>query len=415
MQKRNYKVYADIGLDKELLTRRLTVLDTGAGPNFIRMPELGPTNQERTRYGPLQDIRDANRNAVRTLGAVKLPVRIGHYLVKVKFVVCRSLAAPIVLGCDYCDRFVEAIRPRSRLITLDDGSTVPIVRRPLRKVPTAAPLPPSMEYELAHGLPSPKIRESKPSVLTAESQTWVKVITQPHGLVVIQANAVITFTDNDYHLSKNHIVVAALPHPIEVVPSHVSPAEVLEFSDVSDESTGAYEGPREEPQPTEEQNDREKLVEELVFGKVPEGYKESIKQMLKKYASMWTGKLGGISATENHIDVIPGSRPISQPPHRAGPRTRQIEEDNVAKMLEAGVIETAQSAWASPVVLVPNPDGSLRFCVYYQKLNPVTLRDIDPLTRMDECIDSLGNANVFITLDANTGYWQVPVSEKDQD
>ena len=84
-------------------------------------------------------------------------------------------------------------------------------------------------------------------------------------------------------------------------------------------------------------------------------------------------------------------------------------------MLRAGVIEPAQSEWASPVVLVPKPDGTLRFCVDYRRLNAITVRDTYPLPRMDECIDSLGEANVFTTLDCNSGYWQIPVAAKDQD
>jgi hypothetical protein len=38
-----------------------------------------------------------------------------------------------------------------------------------------------------------------------------------------------------------------------------------------------------------------------------------------------------------------------------------------------------------------------------------------PLPRMDECIDSLGGATVFTTLDCNSGYWQIPVHPEDQD
>lgn len=34
---------------------------------------------------------------------------------------------------------------------------------------------------------------------------------------------------------------------------------------------------------------------------------------------------------------------------------------------------------------------------------------------MDECIDSLGSAKIFSTLDTNTGYWQVPVRPRDRD
>ena len=34
---------------------------------------------------------------------------------------------------------------------------------------------------------------------------------------------------------------------------------------------------------------------------------------------------------------------------------------------------------------------------------------------MDECIDSLGDAQVFSTLDCNAGYWQIEIEEEDKD
>jgi hypothetical protein len=71
----------------------------------------------------------------------------------------------------------------------------------------------------------------------------------------------------------------------------------------------------------------------------------------------------------------------------------------VQRILKAGVIEPANSERASPVVLVPKPDGSMRFCMDYRRLNTQTIRDSYPLPRMEECIDSLGYAKVFSTLD----------------
>jgi Reverse transcriptase (RNA-dependent DNA polymerase) len=67
------------------------------------------------------------------------------------------------------------------------------------------------------------------------------------------------------------------------------------------------------------------------------------------------------------------------------------------------------------VVLVPKPDGSLQFCVDYRRLSAVTIRDSYSLPRMDECIEYLGDACVFTTLDCNSGYWQIPVAPDDMD
>jgi hypothetical protein len=82
-------------------------------------------------------------------------------------------------------------------------------------------------------------------------------------------------------------------------------------------------------------------------------------------------------------------------------------------MLAEKVIEPATCEWVSPILLVSRPDGSLCFCVDYRSLNAITVPDTYPLPRMDECIDSLGDAVVFTTLDFNSGYWQIRVHPED--
>ena len=98
-------------------------------------------------------------------------------------------------------------------------------------------------------------------------------------------------------------------------------------------------------------------------------------------------------------------------PYSQRNEVRELLED----MLGREIIEPSKSAWSSPVVLVKKKDGSTRFCVDFQKLNGVTRKDAQPLPRIDDTLDTLGQACLFSTLDLASGYWQVQVDPKDQE
>ena len=64
-------------------------------------------------------------------------------------------------------------------------------------------------------------------------------------------------------------------------------------------------------------------------------------------------------------------------------------KDEIDKMLAYGVIVPSDSPWCFPIQMVPKPDGGIRFCVNFRKLNDRVVRDHFPLPRIDDCLDSL--------------------------
>ena len=59
-------------------------------------------------------------------------------------------------------------------------------------------------------------------------------------------------------------------------------------------------------------------------------------------------------------------------------------------------------------------NGELRLCVDFRKVNALTRMDAYLMPRIDDLIDGLGKASLLTTLDLTTGYWQIPVAEKDR-
>ncbi|CAM5082269.1 unnamed protein product [Eretmochelys imbricata] len=103
--------------------------------------------------------------------------------------------------------------------------------------------------------------------------------------------------------------------------------------------------------------------------------------------------------------------PIRAQPYRVAPQAKTAIEQEIQNMLQMDVIHPFESAWASPVVLVPKPDGEIRFCVDYCKLNAVTRPENYPMPRTDELLEKLGCEQFISTLDLTKGYWQVPLDE----
>ena len=138
---------------------------------------------------------------------------------------------------------------------------------------------------------------------------------------------------------------------------------------------------------------------------------------IKSYAYVFSksaSDLGRNRTLPHRINT--GVNPPVKEPLRRHPYAHLAEiEHNVQEMLSAKVIEPAQSAWSSNVLLVRKKDGSMRFCVDYRKLNNTTIKDSYPLPRIDSCLESLGGSYYFSTLDLRTGYWQTELQPEDAD
>src|SRR6266542_269603 len=94
--------------------------------------------------------------------------------------------------------------------------------------------------------------------------------------------------------------------------------------------------------------------------------------------------------------------------------TRQWLKGEVEDMLRRGIICLSNSPYAAGISIATKKDGSLRFCYAAIGLNDATIDDLYTIPNITELIDSLAGFEYCSIADLASGFWQIPVAEKDR-
>lgn len=86
-------------------------------------------------------------------------------------------------------------------------------------------------------------------------------------------------------------------------------------------------------------------------------------------------------------------------------------KEELEKMESSGVIErvTQPTDWCAPMVPVIKPNGQICICVDLKRLNENIKRERFMLPTTDKILTKLTGVKVFTSLDAATGFWQIPL------
>ena len=132
---------------------------------------------------------------------------------------------------------------------------------------------------------------------------------------------------------------------------------------------------------------------------------ESTRKWEQEYPAAFASKKKPLGRVKTQCIIDTGDHaPVRMRAYRAPLAKRQQIEKEIEDMLQDGVIEPSKSPWASPVTLVSKPDGSIRFCSDYRRVNSITKKDCYPIPHVQDILDSLGGSKWFSTLDLKSGY-----------
>ncbi|GBG75266.1 hypothetical protein CBR_g19900 [Chara braunii] len=99
---------------------------------------------------------------------------------------------------------------------------------------------------------------------------------------------------------------------------------------------------------------------------------------------------------------------------RMSPRELEELRKQLDELLEKGWIRPSSSPFGPPVLFVPKKEGELRMCIDYRGLNAITVKNAEPLPRIDDLLDRVQGAKYFSKIDLKSGYHQIEVHPDDQ-
>ncbi|GBG62047.1 hypothetical protein CBR_g28523 [Chara braunii] len=117
---------------------------------------------------------------------------------------------------------------------------------------------------------------------------------------------------------------------------------------------------------------------------------------------------------QHRIEIEPGSRTPKGAVYRMSPKELEELRKQLDELLEKGWIRPSSSPFGAPVLFVPKKEGELRMCIDYRGLNAITVKNAEPLPRIDDLLDRVQGCKYFSKIDLKSGYHQLEVHSDDQ-
>ena len=146
----------------------------------------------------------------------------------------------------------------------------------------------------------------------------------------------------------------------------------------------------------------------------PEVYNvETVPNFRAEYPKLFEGL--GLMKQEYRIPLKEDAVPVClytprRVPHPLLPKVKEKLESMVQENVISPV--TVPTDWCSGMVITPKRNGDVRICVDLTNLNKAVKREVHPMATVEENLAKVENSKIFSKLDANSGFWQIPIAEE---
>ena len=141
---------------------------------------------------------------------------------------------------------------------------------------------------------------------------------------------------------------------------------------------------------------------------------DNVDKLVSKYASLFDGSLGTIKGVTAQLKLKENATPQFFKPRPVPFALKEKIAEELKRLERIGVLEKVEfSDWATPIVPVLKPDGTVRICGNYKvTINPALDVPEYPMPTAEELFTQRNGGQSFSKLDLSSAYQQVLLDEK---
>ena len=142
-----------------------------------------------------------------------------------------------------------------------------------------------------------------------------------------------------------------------------------------------------------------------------------MKELQSKYANIFKPELGSAKGTKVKLHLRKNFKPVFCKARSVPFALRPAIERELERMQSEGIIMPVEfSEWATPIVCVTKPDGTVRLCGdYHTTVNQATHTEQFPIPTVEEIWSWLAGGEKFSKIDLKCTYQQMLLGEKSQE
>ena len=115
-----------------------------------------------------------------------------------------------------------------------------------------------------------------------------------------------------------------------------------------------------------------------VSSKYPTSAESKLSELLSKHKELFTESYEGMTGLEAHITMKDNVEPVFMKVRRIPYARKEQVENELDKLEKHGVVKkTDKSCWASPIVVVPKADNTVRICGEYKSTINQSVENVD--------------------------------------